>query len=557
MKLRVIDLFCGPGGFSTGFELAGFDVVAALDYDRDAVKTFTANHRIAATLQDLKDFDYFQLPDADIIIGGPPCTQFSSAKSNKTRNVLDGLALVQSFLRCVYIKKPKYWIMENVPTIQKYLPKNIPLRSIGIDEDGDFEIPTKAELIAADYGVPQKRKRYLIGNFPLPNQTHYEPNKKDLLTSDTAKQWLTMGYVLDHLPSPSRYRQDEIVSDPNYDLKVTSSQLTDHFYDTKFNPVEQRSIYQAKTQHPYMGRLAWPDRVDRPARTVVATQLGRETLVLGSENETFRRATIRECATFQSFPLTYQFFGGSFGSKYRQAGDAVPPKMAYSIATQIATLEGLPHCQPLVKIDIPVLANIIPADKLRRRRKPNFKRKASFLLPSKEVRGARCELFVREFTDEKANVLGHEFPCPQWAATFVLGEGAASTVVFQLTQSTRLELLQQITGDRRIEQRVESALFEWDKRLSYYSNGSEVYAHYVLDKLEKSPLKLVEQAKEIAEKYLPAEQFHNTLVDCSEVFTHAAAHRVRVRILLGCLMAISATEKWAIPEGAVFEPHQH
>ena len=214
MTLRIIDLFCGPGGFSSGFEAAGFEVVAALDYDKDAVETYSANHAISAQRQDLTDYDYSVLPDADIVIGGPPCTQFSSAKSNKTRKPLDGILLVQSFLRCVYEKQPKYWIMENVQAIQKYLPSKIPLKSIGIDEDGSFPIPTKVELIAADYGVPQKRCRYLIGNFPLPAPTHYDPGRKTLFTPGSAKPWRTMGDVLKCLPEPLGERSGYKVVDP-------------------------------------------------------------------------------------------------------------------------------------------------------------------------------------------------------------------------------------------------------------------------------------------------------------------------------------------------------
>ena len=70
MTLRIIDLFCGPGGFSAGFEAAGFEVVAALDYDKDAVETYTANHATPARLQDLTEFDYGQLPDAVTSICG-------------------------------------------------------------------------------------------------------------------------------------------------------------------------------------------------------------------------------------------------------------------------------------------------------------------------------------------------------------------------------------------------------------------------------------------------------------------------------------------------------
>ena len=115
--------------------------------------------------------------------------------------------------------------------------------------------------------------------------------------------------------------------------------LSDNDTATELALEEAEDLRDAKQGHPYMGRMAFPDDLDRPARTVVATQLGRETLVLRSAGG-FRRATIRECATIQSFPVTYQFIGNSVGSRYRQAGDAVAPMLAYSIAKQIT---GITH----------------------------------------------------------------------------------------------------------------------------------------------------------------------------------------------------------------------
>lgn len=554
MTLRVIDLFCGPGGFSAGFEAANFEVVAALDYDKAAVTTYSANHRLEAQRQDLTNFDYSTLPDADIVIGGPPCTQFSSAKSNKTRNVLHGLLLVQSFLRCVYIKRPKYWIMENVPTIQKYLPSEITLRSIGIDEDGNLPIPTKIELVAADYGVPQKRRRYLIGNFPIPPATHQESNDKDMFSSDSVEEWRTMGDVLSLLPDPLHNTQSGDVKDPNYGFSVPMSQLSDHFYDARFNEVEQRSIHQAKTQHPYMGRLAWPDRTDRPARTVVATQLGRETLVLSAGNGEFRRATVRECASFQSFPITYQFFGQSYGSKYRQAGDAVPPMLSFALAKSIAAAEGVSVGKPRMRSSISKLANVIPVEKLRQKRKPNFKRKANFLVPSKEVRGARCELFVASFEEVVINVSEHSFKAPLWQADLVLGEGSNSTQRYTLTRAIVNELRSVLASDQRIGAKLPLLMSEWSNTLKKFDGGSEVYASYILGLSAHSPLKLVEAAKEITDRHLPADLFHQTHLDCSGIFDHAKAHRLKARVLVGCLMSKAAVEAWQVTSEEAFAP---
>lgn len=544
MPLRVIDLFCGPGGFSSGFEAMGFEVVAALDYDKDAVATYTANHECNAIQQDLREFDYSQLPDADIVIGGPPCTQFSSAKSNKTRNVLDGLLLVQSYLRCVYQKKPKYWIMENVPTIQKYLPSEIPLRSIGIDADGNFPIPTKVELVAADYGVPQKRRRYLIGDFPLPEPTHHDVKAKNMFTAVSSKPWRTMGDVLSFLPDPLSTENAVVVQDPNFSLKLPADELTDHFYDARFNEIERRSIHQAKTQHPYMGKLAWPDRLDRPARTVVATQLGRETLVLPCENGDFRRATVRECASFQSFPISYQFFGNSFGSKYRQAGDAVPPKLSLALAKSIAQKEGINSCEPKFRASPKVYANEIPPERLRRKRKPNFKRKANFLIPSKEVRGTRCELFVASFEASAVEFEQHSFNAPNWKADLVLGEGAGSTERFEITEFLQEKIEAALAADSRLDGKVDLALKQWSKCLKTFGSGSDVYANYVLDRAEHSPLRLIEDAKAICDRLFPSDAFHNVHLNCSSFLDHGKAERLKVRVLIGCVMSGTATRLW-------------
>ena len=91
-----------------------------------------------------------------------------------------------------------------------------------------------------------------------------------------------------------------------------------------------------------MGVMPFPDPLNRPARTVVATQLGRETLVIRSANGVgFRRATVRECATLQTFPINFHFCGNSVSSRYRQAGDAVPPMLIFYIAREIMKIEGM------------------------------------------------------------------------------------------------------------------------------------------------------------------------------------------------------------------------
>ena len=87
-----------------------------------------------------------------------------------------------------------------------------------------------------------------------------------------------------------------------------------------------------------MGKMKFPDDLLVPSRTVVATQMGRETIVIQDKTNrkfTYRRPTVRECASLQSFPINYQFYGNSLNIRYRLVGDAVPPKLSYEIGKQI------------------------------------------------------------------------------------------------------------------------------------------------------------------------------------------------------------------------------
>jgi DNA (cytosine-5)-methyltransferase 1 len=535
-NLRVLDLFCGPGGFSTGFEAAGFEVVGAYDKDKWAVTTYSANHNIAAQSIDLAKFDMADMPDVDLILGGPPCTQFSSAKSNKTRNVLDGLLLVQAFLRCVYIKKPKYWIMENVPTIQKYLPPSIPLRYIGIDEDGYLNIPQKAELIAADYGVPQRRKRYLIGNFPLPTQTHRKSGSEDLLLDRDLPNWVPMKHVLKAFPSPLAEISKRKVEDPNYGFSIASEDLTDQFYDASLSKSEARSIEQAKTNHPYMGVLAWPDKIDEPARTVVATQLGRETLIIGPDScraDVFRRATVRECASLQSFPISYQFFGSTYGIKYRLVGDAVPPLMAFAIAKGIAEIEGHSDVKQQFKSEFLQKANQL-ADRLEpRKKRVNPKRKVSIMLPAKEVRGCRAEFLNSGFIDKKVEFNGFQFNLPAWRCDLVLGEGAASTRRFEIDGSHCSTIEGHFVDDPRISQQWISCKRKLDKIVADMPPPSEFFGRYISHIEKGSPLELSARVSSIVDKFYPKAVFDKIRIDLSKDFEHPKSSKIRIRIALG------------------------
>lgn len=370
--MKVVDLFCGCGGLSLGFQMAGHDVIFGLDNNSDALETFRANFPKAKVCKkDILELSPKDIPDCDILVGGPPCVNFSTAKGSRA-NILEGLKLVQAFLRIVYYKKPKYWIMENVPRVGLHLPEKIPLKWLGINKEGFLPTPTKNELSAQDFGAPQKRTRLLIGNYPKPQPISHQNH--------------TLGDVIKALNAM------QSVKDINYGRTIKKSALSDH-QKIFMSDIEVHHIREGKTNHPYMGFMPFPDDLNKPARTVVALQMGRETLVI-QEGKKFRRATVRECATIQTFPIEFHFFGKSIASRYRQAGNAVPPLLSFNIARSISVKEEIafPQTPYIYKTEAPP-----PPSMLRPKQYNLMPSKDRIIqIPYKIVRGFRVELVSRQ-----------------------------------------------------------------------------------------------------------------------------------------------------------------
>ena len=556
--LRVADLFCGGGGISQGLKQAGFSVVYGLDKDRAATETFQKNHPNAMVEHsDVIHLDPSSIPEFDILVGGPPCIEFSASKQGRG-NILEGLRLVQEFLKVVYHTSPKYWIMENVPRIVLHLPEQIPLSWIGIKKKGYLKIPIRAEFNCANYGVPQSRHRFLMGNFPIPEETHFSPTNDALLgPAEGRLPWMTLGEILSSFPNPIDTPANRVrVRDPIYGFSLPVSMFTDHFFDTRLSIEEARRIRRAKEEHPFMGFMPFPDNTDVPARTVVATQLGRETLVIKTIGE-FRRATVRECATLQSFPISYQFYGGSVSARYRIVGDAVPPLLGFHIGRDILANEGLSVPDNPIVDKNPILLSPSPTTKSlsRKRHKFSEKRKFKELVPGKEVRGCRAQL----------DNLG-EHPAPaqfcsastlhivEWVSRLHTGEGKKNmqervfsvedalqeTIGYCASQEKYQQILDFIS---EIEQTLPGKLPDattlqarWNGTLS---SGL-------------SPEDVVDILSDCINQHFPKEKYRDTFIPRSGRFSIAPSKGLRLRIALGLLATayacqiINSDTQWAM-----------
>jgi DNA (cytosine-5)-methyltransferase 1 len=301
------------------------------------------------------------LPDTDVIIGSPPCVTFSNSNISGKADKTSGVTLTEVFLRIVAVKKHKKnsklkaWYMENVTNSVNYLSDYYTFKDLGLTKwakDNRISPYKKAIILkdnqpiinSADYGSAQKRKRVISGEIiskgklTIPHKTHKGPKKEGQEIN-----YVALRKVLKGLPIPNRKNKSKKqITDPLYPtIKIKMNELTDHFYDTGLFSCEWKQSRFLKVNHPYMGRMSFPENQKKPSRTITATKIGtsRKAIIYRSEynrkgNGQFRTPTVREAACIMGFPITYQF-KGSEGTKWRLIGNAVCPSVSRAFAKQL------------------------------------------------------------------------------------------------------------------------------------------------------------------------------------------------------------------------------
>lgn len=347
-QYTVVDLFCGAGGFSEGFHQAGFKILRAYDIWEPAIRTHNKNHNNSERPLAVK-YDVYELstlknelfeievPDSDIIIGSPPCVAFSNSNKSGKANKDLGIKLLKSFLRIVARKKfkdnsiLKYWMLENVQNIEKYIQETYTMAELGLSGSDVLKVKREATGVYSvqNYGVPSSRKRFICGKF---------------ITPEKSKEIKTLDDVRTSLGEPGDITRKKVY-DPNFNIVLDKDQLTDHHYRKEIPEFEWKKAKRQKLDKGYMGVMSFPERIDKPSRTIMATMSGssRESMIFNYSDHShnrYRYPTIREVATCMSFPIDYRFYGESDSVKYKLVGNAVPPLFSYSLAKAIAIKEG-------------------------------------------------------------------------------------------------------------------------------------------------------------------------------------------------------------------------
>ena len=179
-----IDFFCGGGGFSLGFYQQGFKPIRGIDSWEPAIKTHNLNFGLNDTKKNVLDFENIKeienLEDSDIIIGSPPCVSFSLSNKAGNADKSLGIRLIETFLKVVAVKKHKKnsilkaWYMENVPNSKNFVKefytfKDLNLENFAIENNlniNDIALYCKGNVLNSnDYGSPQKRERFICGEY--------------------------------------------------------------------------------------------------------------------------------------------------------------------------------------------------------------------------------------------------------------------------------------------------------------------------------------------------------------------------------------------------------
>lgn len=369
--------------------MAGIEVVRSYEWWDAANITNSKNNGHDAETVDIRSMSLSDLPNVDVVVGSPPCTHFSLANRGGKGDILEGLKDVERFLEIVEYLNPKFWALENVPRLASIMENEL-------NQGGSLHRfsrlnPKMIVVDASEWGVPQRRQRFVAGNFDL-----------DLLLSyRTASPSLTLGDVLSALSS-------DPVRDPVYGS--FSGPLSDHEPEEPLSREEERINRELKANHPVYNNMSFPDSLTRPSRTITATctRVSRESIVVPC-GVGFRRLTLRERASVQSFPLGYQFYASTHSGKQKMIGNAIPPLLTYHIAHAMlgTAVKDLPK-PSLSSFSPPNSSSATPPDKKSSRFAAD--RKFRFAVPGLRFKsGVRFEL-------------ANSFPCGRWGLKFFYGD---------------------------------------------------------------------------------------------------------------------------------------
>ena len=360
MKFKAIDLFCGAGGLSTGLKKSGFRLCLGVDIDEKALKTYKCNLKRTKVLkEDIKkvtgeritELTGINRRDNFLLAGCPPCQGFSSLGKRDANDEKN--ELVYEYIRIINELEPSFILMENVPGMSNGVGKEI-FKNVVKELEENYHVEY-ATLNAADFGVPQIRKRLVLHGIRndvyanlgldkekqkiLPKSTHSKEKKKGY------RKWVTVRKAIFDLPilGAGESYDDGIIK--NHKARSLSETNIERLQEIRLHGGNREMISEElqlechkKENVSYTDTYGIIDP-DKPAPTITSgcTIISKGRYCHPTQN---RGLSIREAARLQSFDDKFEF-QGNMGEMSLQIGNAVPPKLAQASGKVIINYMGL------------------------------------------------------------------------------------------------------------------------------------------------------------------------------------------------------------------------
>ncbi len=320
--MKLVSLFTGAGGLDLGFEKAGFKIVWANEFDKSIWETFELNFpRTKLDRRSIVDVQSDEIPQADGIIGGPPCQSWSEAGAGRGINDKRG-QLFHDYIRLLKDKQPKFFLAENVSGILHPKHSEAFTNIVKKFKNAGYEISQKL-LNVNDFDVPQDRLRVII--------IGYRKNLKKKF----------------EFPEPQKYKP--VLKDAIFDLRLAKPAKDKNKTNGDKLKIPNHEYMNGGFSTIYMSRnrvRAW----DEPSFTIQAggrhapihpqapkmqfISQNKRIFVPGQEKK-YRRLSVRECARIQTFPDDYILKYENIADGYKMIGNAVPVNFAKHIAQRI------------------------------------------------------------------------------------------------------------------------------------------------------------------------------------------------------------------------------
>lgn len=348
-----IDLFAGAGGATQGLKEAGFNVVGAVEMDHDASATYALNHpEVVLWREDIRSVPAARMRrDLKMVVGQltllkacPPCQGFSTLAEGRASIDDDRNDLVGHTVRYVRAFRPRAVLLENVPGLERN--RRFPALVAALEQMGYTCVPRLVN--AADFEVPQRRRR-LIVLCVRSTRAAVARDVKASLDAQTSIYKATVRDAFDGLSLTAR-SEDPLdrhrTSSPTVLARLKAIPAGGGRFDL---PVKHqldchKRLGTRRNATSSYGRLRYDSLA--PTMTTRCTTPACGSFVHPTEA---RGISLREAASLQTFPATYDF-AGSYGSIERQIGNAVPVRMARALG--LAVLKALPE---------PTKVNVVPS----------------------------------------------------------------------------------------------------------------------------------------------------------------------------------------------------